>query len=68
MSKSTRKAGTQWSPSDVAKLRALAKENNPTRVMALKLERTPAGVQSKASEKGIPLKPWNQRPYGTKRQ
>lgn len=67
MSKSTRNTGKQWTSSDVKELRQMAKENTPTRVMGLKLGRTPAAVQSKASEKGISLKPTNQSPYGTKR-
>ena len=67
MSKSTRNTGKQWTGSDVKELRQMAKENTPTRVMGLKLGRTPAAVQSKASEKGISLKPTNQSPYGTKK-
>ena len=67
MSKSTRNTGKQWTSSDVKELREMAKENTPTRVMGLKLGRTPAAVQSKASEKGISLKPTNQSPYGRKK-
>ncbi|NLE58453.1 MAG: hypothetical protein GX616_08835 [Planctomycetes bacterium] len=67
MSKSTRNTGKQWTSSDVKELREMAKKNTPTRVMGLKLGRTPAAVQSKASEKGISLKPTNQSPYGTKK-
>ena len=65
MSKSTRNTGTQWTNADVSKLRSLANQNTPTRVIGLKLGRTPAAVQSKAGEKGISLKPTNQSPYGT---
>lgn len=67
MSKSTRNTGKQWTGSDVKQLRQLANQNTPTRVIGLKLGRTPAAVQSKASEKGISLKPTNQSPYGTKK-
>ena len=63
MSKSTCNTGKQWTSTDVKGLRQMAKENTPTRVMGLKLGRTPAAVQSKASEKGISLKPTNQSPY-----
>lgn len=52
----------EWSRSDDALLRRLAKENTPTRVMALKLQRTPAAVQQHASKAGLSLKPTNQRP------
>jgi len=45
-------------------LRSLAKGNTPTRVIGLKLGRTPGAVYTKASEKNISLKPTNQRPRG----
>lgn len=54
-----------WSASDDQALRRLAKENTPTRVMGLKLGRTPGAVASHASEIGVSLKPTNQSPYGT---
>jgi hypothetical protein len=52
-----------WTQGDVNALKQLAKENTPTRVAALKLGRSPGAVQSKASQKGISLKPTNQSPY-----
>jgi hypothetical protein len=67
MSKSTRNTGKHWSPNDVSQLRQLAKGNTPTRVIGLKLGRTPDAVQNKASVKGISLRPTNQSPYGTKK-
>lgn len=57
-----------WTSTDTASLRELAAENTPTRVIGLKLGRTPEAVQAKASEEGISLKPTNQRPYGTRRK
>lgn len=63
MSKSTRNSGRRWSDGDVAKLEHLADQNTPTRVIGLKLGRTAAAVQKKASEEGVSLKPTNQRPY-----
>ena len=65
MSKSTRNTGRPWTGSQESQLRSLANRNTPTRVIGLKLGRTPAAVQAKASEKGISLKPTNQSPYGT---
>lgn len=67
MSKSTRNSGKPWTPNDVKELKNLAKGNTPTRVIGLKLGRTPGAVQNKASEEGISLKPTNQSPYGTKK-
>jgi len=66
MSKSTRNSGKSWSASDKASLRSLAKGNTPTRVIGLKLGRTPGAVQSQATKQGTSLKPTNQSPYGTK--
>jgi len=66
MSKSTRNSGNEWTRSDVAELRRLAKQNTPTRVIGLKLGRTENAVRTKASEEHISLKPTNQSPYGTR--
>ena len=63
MSKSNRNSGKGWSGADKASLKALAKGNTPTRVIGLKLGRTPGAVQSQASKQGISLKPTNQSPY-----
>jgi hypothetical protein len=62
MTKSTRNSGKPWTTANVKQLRQLAKGNTPTRVIGLKLGRTPGAVYSKAQEKGISLKPNNQRP------
>lgn len=62
-----RNSGRDWSSTDVSALRRLAAGNTPTRVAALKLERTPSAVASKASELGVSLKPTNQSPYGTRK-
>jgi hypothetical protein len=63
MPKSTRNTGKRWTPTQVAQLRSLAKQNTPTGVIGLKLGRTKSSVQSKASERRISLKPTNQSPY-----
>lgn len=63
MSKSTRNTGKSWTPSNDQQLKQLAKENTPTRVIGLKLGRTPAAVSTHASEIGVSLKPTNQSPY-----
>jgi hypothetical protein len=65
--KSTRNSGNQWTPGEVRQLRELAQDNTPTRVIGLKLGRTPGAVQTRASDEGISLKPTNQSPYGTKK-
>lgn len=65
MAKKPSNSGKPWTRADVKQLRELAKHNTPTRVIGLKMQRTPAAVASKASEKKISLKPTNQSPYGT---
>jgi hypothetical protein len=63
MSLSDRKAGKLWTSSEVKQLRELARQNTPTRVIALKIGHPEGGVRAKASEKNISLKPTNQSPY-----
>jgi hypothetical protein len=65
MAKPPKNSGKPWSAEEVKQLKALAKGNTPTRVMAIKLERTPIAVQAKATAEGISLKPANRSPYGT---
>jgi hypothetical protein len=63
MSKSTRNTGKPWSSGEVSNLKNLANHNTPTRVIGLKLGRTPGAVQTKASDLKVSLKPTNQSPY-----
>jgi len=64
VAKKSSKHGKSWSPAEVKELKRLAKENTPTRVIGLKLDRTEGAVRSKASELDVSLKPTNQSPYG----
>jgi hypothetical protein len=64
--KTTRNSGKPWTAQAVKELRQLAKENTPTRVIGLKLGRTPSAVQSKASQVGISLAPPNRSPRTTR--
>jgi hypothetical protein len=63
VAKKPSKHGRAWSSTDVRELKRLAKENTPTRVIGLKLDRTEAAVRSKASTLDVSLKPVNQSPY-----
>lgn len=67
MAKKPDNSGKQWTPQEIKQLKELAKGNTPTRVIGLKMERTPSAIQSKAFSEGISLKPTNQSPYGTKK-
>lgn len=63
MAKPPSNHGKQWTSEDLSKLKQLAKENTPTRVIGLKMQRTPDAVAQKASAENISLKPTNQSPY-----
>ena len=60
--------GKQWTAPQRQELKDLAKQNTPTRVIGLKLGRTPDAVYAEASKLGVPLKPTNQSPYGSKKK
>ena len=68
MSKKPQQHHKEWSSTEEARLQGLADQNTPTRVIALKLERSPDAVRSKASELGVSLKPTNQSPYNRRRK
>ncbi len=51
-----------WSATDEQRLEKLADGNTPTRVIGLKLGRTPDAVRQRAYEDGLSLKPTNQSP------
>lgn len=65
--KYVRNAGKHWTPAEQKELKTLARENTPTRVIGLKLGRPVGGIQNKASELGVSLKPTNQSPYNRKK-
>lgn len=67
MGKTPSNHGKAWKPAEVKQLRELARENTPTRVIGLKLDRTPGAVQTKASDENISLKPMNQSPYNRRK-
>ena len=62
MAKTPKNHGKSWTPGANRELKKLIRENTPTRVMGLKLGRTPGAVQSHANELGLSTKPVNQRP------
>jgi hypothetical protein len=63
-----RNAGKVWTPAEVKQLKALAKQDTPTRVIGLKLGRPVAGVYAKAAEVKLSLKPTNQSPYNRRKK
>ncbi len=67
MAKYNRNSGKAWSHEDLKQLKEMAKENTPTRVIGLKLGRTPEAVYKKASDQDVGLKPTNQAPYNRKK-
>lgn len=67
MAKEPKNHGKNWTSGDLKQLKQLARENTPTRVMGLKLGRTPDAVQQKASQAGVSLKPTHQSPYNRRK-
>ena len=53
----------KWTDQEVEQLKQLARENTPTRVIALKMDRTETSVKGKAAREKISLKPANRSPY-----
>jgi hypothetical protein len=68
MAKKPTNHGKDWTAIEAHKLGALAKQNTPTRVIALKLGRTEGSVRSKAGSESISLKPTNQSPYNRRKK
>ena len=68
MAKKPANHGKKWTPADIKKLKQLAKENTPTRVISIKMERTEDSISSKASDEGISLNPPNQPPYNRRKK
>lgn len=67
MAKTPSNHGKQWTSNDVSELQHLADRNTPTRVIGIKMGRTPDSVAQKASEERISLKPTNQSPYSRRK-
>lgn len=68
MPKKTVNNGKPWTPKDLKQLKMLVKQNTHTRVIGLKMGRTPASIYSKASDRDISLKPTNQSPYNRRKK
>ena len=68
MAKTPANQGKKWTPQQERDLQQMVKENTPTRVMGLKLGRTPGAVQSHANEQGLSTKPTNQSPYNRRKK
>ena len=54
----------RWDAQQDKALKTLIKQNTPTRVIGLKLERTEAAVRQRVSKLGLSLRPTNRSPYG----
>jgi len=68
MAKQAANHGKPWAPADNQQLKKLIRENTPTRVMGIKLKRTPEAVQQHANELGLSTKPVNQSPYNRRKK
>lgn len=63
MAKKPANTGKPWTGPQIAQFKVLVRQNTPTRIIALKLHRSPEAIYAEASKKGISLKPTNQSPY-----
>jgi hypothetical protein len=68
MAKTPQNHGKDWTPAQDRQLRQLVRGNTPTRVMGLKLGRTPGAVQEHANDLGLSTKPPNQSPYNRRKK
>lgn len=68
MAKTPKNQGKQWTPAENQQLRKLIKENTPTRVAGLKLNRSPGAVQQHANDLGLSMTPTNQSPYNRRKK
>jgi hypothetical protein len=55
-------ARKDWTEAELKNMKMLVKQNTPTRLIAMKLERTVTSVYSKATREGISLAPTNRSP------
>jgi hypothetical protein len=60
-------SGKPWSAGDQKQLKALAKGNTPTRLIAMKLGRTEDSVRTKSKNLGVSLAPANRSPYNRRK-
>lgn len=67
MAKTPSNHGKSWTAAENRQLTKLADQNTPTRVIALKMKRTPDAIQQQASKQEISLKPTNQSPYNRRK-
>lgn len=67
MAKTPSNNGKPWTAAQQGQLTKLAAGNTPTRVIALKMGRTPSSIQSQAGKQGTSLKPTNQSPYSKRK-
>jgi len=67
MTKTPKNHGKPWTAADNREFAKLNSQNAPTRVMGLKLGRTPDAIYAHASEVGASLKPTNQSPYNRRK-
>jgi len=62
------RSGKLWTKEEVKTLKDLARQNTPTRVIAIKIHRTPEAVQKKARSEKISLAHGNQKPSNRKKK
>jgi hypothetical protein len=61
-SNQTAPARQEWTPAALKELKVLIKQNTPTRLIALKLNRSAASIYNKVAKEGLSLAPTNRSP------
>jgi len=62
-----RRLRSPWSKQDVKRLRSLARQNTPTGVISVRLQRPESAIRSKAQRERISLRPTNRSPYNRRK-
>ena len=60
-------SGKPWTPGELSELKALLRQNTPTRVLGLRLRRTASAIQAKANDLGLSTRPLTRRAQGSSR-
>ena len=60
--KTPKRSGRPWTDAELNQMRQEIRGNTPTRVIALKHQRSPEAIYNKASQEGVSLEPHNRSP------
>ena len=67
MAKTPENSGKPWTAVEIVILKRLIAGNTPTRVIAMKMDRSEDAIYAKVQDLGLSLKPTNQSPYNRRK-